>query len=1070
MNTIRSAILCMLLAVIGSIAAWAQPAPPGIDAPLPGAVDVDIRPLITIHAPHHFDPTSITWPLDSLPYGDTSRPSILLIPKIIYDSLADSTHNLLTARGAYFLVGDTLKFRPYGKLCYDTKYIVVIHGLRVINNSMVGPAPTIDSLPDTTFTFTTTPDAHHRIGFSHDAGYASCSDTFKLMVNRAMTSFSSGGTPLMSLEQVDSVIHDTDSTFHYATTPVSASGWFGGTGNRTLFLKPTHALVAGRTYFVRTEIGLLSGDTALDNAVYPVHVREGYHLTVQPVCDLTGYTPPASLVTQSGTTVAFAGDNVTIAAEAKDASYAFLRWECAADSSIDSSTDPILTINQGCSALRDLTINAVYARRDTIEVVVHDTTGIPVTVYRYNDSTGGLDSIGGPGTYLVAPDERLQVLARPTSASFGQWSSTVPEFDGNPSPMIAVTNLKNYGRLYGGVPIGIGPIPEVVPTPYGLCAFVQWVDNIDLPRTALEARDVVTASIGGTVFYRADTCVVSSTQDTRTVTVTVNNDACYEIAQIIWTDPNGGGQIDYLPGSGPSSWSRGFQLTRPPTDVYVSIRPKTYTLTLETSLTDREVGSIGVLKDVRIIAYGVNPRTGKRKVLGCSADGATSLPSSSDFSTIDIKCLCGENVLLVADICSKENGYTFDQWLNTSGYEYPSPNTIATQSFVMDQDRKAQGIFNEGFRLRQIGFYRNDNQSTIEWYTPNELRAWKDPDDGVQKPLNDLEIFHDPSTGYGTRVRFRFNAPVDHTSIEGKPLFTDVSDRIDELDKQSYPANWVTYYNSTKNAKEVEATIRNTSKSIPKGEAFRIDVPADIQKASSSLMIKNPQADLRAETEMPGVNVVIKKIWAMDTQGDGGVEMFSPAKAAVMDATGTAVQETDNHLQLPDNDCYTYVDPVGSEEYNRTVLTYPKMKKNWTVGLSLSTYDNDGESCESDGYGKVWDLDAAEVGAASMAWLGILAGVLITQSGWAFAGIIAGFIGLGVLLGGFGGFIISAIVDLIEGLFSSNPDLMGIGTWLYDWSSFFGAKSTVKSQQTQQDRDDDPQAKWEVDFQLKVDD
>ncbi|HVZ37895.1 MAG TPA: Ig-like domain-containing protein [Candidatus Kapabacteria bacterium] len=1073
----------MAMLLLGAIAqAVAQSPTITFIDPASGAGDVEIHPTITLRTTLRIDHSSVRAFRDTAVYTDTTRPAFLLVPKMLADSVPDSLLPLLAMRGTYAIAGDTIRFTPGANLLFNTTYTLKVHGVRAIDDSVVGPSPDTLDVTDASITFTTVPDVHHLVSVPVFMNpWIQCSDTMRLKFDRKLASSTSISGAIIAMDQLDSVVWDTDSTWHMTTSSVSGTAWLSASDSSLLLFKPAASLTPGTEYFVRANVSKLTGDSS-DDRTFAVRVKNVYSVNVSAVAeDTSAGTPSASLLSHQGEIIAGEGSTVTVSALRQDANFAFVRWESPDDSLLDGSTDQTLSITQSCSALKDITLRGIFRKRDTVTVYVSAATHVGVTVYRYNTVGDTTDSIGAAGTYMLAPGEGITLMARPDYAnggSFQNWSSTGSEYNGVTTQRIAV---RNDGRINTG-PINIGPVQwPTIPTDYGLCVSSYWIDDPGLPPTAMDPSAVVTVN--------PSPCKTASGPGSSEVVTASVSSGCYEIAEIYIDGPGIFVDLKWPKGTGPSSWSSisALPLTKPYTHVLVAIRPKTYKLDLHTVLANvgNEGGTyrtkVGQGKDVRIGVYMVNTTTGAVVPRFFSSDGTYSGTDNTESSSnLNVQFMCGESLRLVGETqftATGEEGYTFTHWDNTTGYQYPTPNTTNPfQYLVMDADKLVKGYFDDGFRLRQVGLYLDDKTSSsdITWFLPRQLQ---------HKLQDDGNIFDTPSTGYGTKVRFKFNSPISTTTTEQKIVFTDLTERIDyDPNAHSYSTAHGGNVGYSSGNRVAELSLKDGAIGVPRAERYHAEIRAGIRNTGSELL-KNPTT-FDAETEMPSLTVKVVKITPLKTQGDGGIEMFTVVSGGIQDGSGSAVVTIPSHTQLPSTYCYDYRDVDNAAEYNSIAMTYPKMKKDWVATLGLATFDLDRDSdCEQDEDGNNYSAIGAIIGLT----LGLMGGFT------AFGGLMALLAALGVtggssiatalveigavaltLGGGIAGFIAGLHVnDLVDSLAQAfrnlvgagDPDPMGVAQYMLMWSNWFGAYGPNHGVHITQDPSGNTE--WDVETTIK---
>lgn len=1010
--------------------------------PTNGASNIALMPTIkiTTHLPIVTSSVSYQYPnLDSNIAHNTTPPTILLIPKMYKDSLPDSLWKYIYTPGEYLFLNDTtLTFTPLPKLLPATEYFIKVTNLKVYNPL----SPGHDTIPvsPASITFSTVQPVYKCVGSSAYIPLKNCTDTLTAIFNRRVNS-----TTPVTLERLISTSIAPDSSITYNTLPVSLQKWIDPIDSLVIYAKPVAPLVAGQQYYFRIAGSLLSGDT-LDNKQIPFHVRENYKVNLSAVSADSIHVLPTSITTipSTGATYYNVGDSLTIAAVAQSTEFVFHHWECEQVPTIHNSSKSVLTIARSCADVADLDITAVYKYKDTVNVTVTDTTGFTVAVYRINhDLTQTY--LGGAGTYMLLPDAKLGISAYPNySHKFGEWYSNDPSINHSSASSLFVSNR--------GDNIFVKPYPGggfVAGEEYSLCTDAYIYDG----EPNGENSTVDGAPYEDIITLSPNPCYSSGSQS-QLIDVSASVIDCYKIYSYEIIGPGQRTWVDVNPPL--SSILLQLPTTSPRTTVKFYVYPEQYhSLTVETALETPRDGVLGAQRDYTVYAWQYT-RKGERILLGTNE---TALPIRV------YQRPCKQKVELEARYNITEEGFSFVKWhdpVPVFNWVYPSPSTKEKFTVIMNDDKQARGIFKEHFRLRQIGFYRNDNQTTVNWYTTKQLKAIT---------VDDIEIIDNPDIGYGTKLFYKFNDNVDQNSVTTglSPVSlqaTDISDRIDRSTKNIYVSRNGTV---TVSGKEIEFQLKSyttNSKDILKGEEFSLEATNNIKNTLGEKLY-NP-GTWYAETEMPGVQIKVRRVNVTGTSGDGGLELIAPYNFRLWNSVDPD-QYIEGAGQIPNNECYKYMNKGDEHDFNTVVLDVNKAGKYSLLTAGIQALDLDDEDECQDNRFKNTILWSIGIGAAiGGIWGSIEAAIGFKKkdprrdnTGILFFVIVGGFF-IGSFLGALGGALVGWLGTILFG--SNEPDPVGTYSWSYPWNgAWFGAHPSVRTEL----RKEDTVTKYEIEVKLK---
>lgn len=579
MRIFRRLLYLLLLLAAGSSSSQAQVPVVWVESPSSGATGIAANPVITIRSNYPIIPSSISWRLyandSTLPLKDPH--TVLLIPNIIASHFSDSVYDRFAVEGSYNLVNDTtLTFTPHGDLDYFEEYTVKVRGIKL----QVGlDSQSVSSLP---LNFTTLP-ATHKVMYTSISDNSSirCRDTIRVIFNRPIASLSTPSGNLVDMVRLDSV-----SGGSYWTTSVLCNISVDPADNRQVRISPQGSFPPGGSYFMYVNAGDITGDS-LDSRRYSFSVRSSYKLALNSISADTSLDLASNRMTSppSGLYYHAPGENVLIGALDDDSTHVFHHWVCPQLPLIHMSTNPVITISQGCFNMEDLNLTAVYQTKKAIEVEVESDGCTMMQVFSSNGT-----SLGGPGTYTVQKDDYLIVntynssfLGAPTCL-FKKWDSDDSRVHGKTAPMVRFYNRGTNATL--GVesePIGL------LNRNNGVCIYRFIDDGFSINRETAEyqggedATDIIEISPNPCEFVGNSITPISAT-----ATIAEEYRDCFCLDSVIIRDPYNGLTRQSL--GCVNSHTASVTPTTPSTSVYYIAKRKgssaNYNLTVETEVSN----------------------------------------------------------------------------------------------------------------------------------------------------------------------------------------------------------------------------------------------------------------------------------------------------------------------------------------------------------------------------------------------------------------------------------------------------------------------------------------------------
>lgn len=398
-----------------------------IISPADGSKGISTSPTIVVLASTTIDSTSVTWFADK----DDTIFTISVMQKDVFTA-AGSHAWPIQFKGAFSMPAlNQLRFTPSMALDWNTEYIVILSGLRVLGSPGPG-GPTLIPVPSDTITFRTQEAPHHLMSSSHFYGDPLCQcDTVKLLFNRKLDSTETASGPLVVMEKVYE-----DSLNRWGDSVVPFDVDFGlSSDSLELYVTFADSLELGESYRMRMLVNRLSGNVN-DNREYPLFApaRWPIHVTPKQVGTdsiLTGFdnSVPAN------SEVAYAADDSVLISAGIKSGYKFTRWIAPGLSSVDSSTSVSLLFVQPCRTV-DIIAEYTPLAIDSVALLAADSGGYAIV---YSDE---LDSLGGVAVYGYQEDKHIFLKAMPgVGYKFRQWNSNISAIHGRTDRFIKIPGL-----------------------------------------------------------------------------------------------------------------------------------------------------------------------------------------------------------------------------------------------------------------------------------------------------------------------------------------------------------------------------------------------------------------------------------------------------------------------------------------------------------------------------------------------------------------------------------------------------------------------------------------------------
>jgi hypothetical protein len=703
-------------------------------------------PVFRIITSHKIDTSSVRW---NWKWIDSTHLQLPIIGVISYDFYASandsagSTDTLwasMAATGTGTVINDTTIEFDCGTLGNDRQFEAVLMGLRVISGSDTITIP--DTVARMAFTTIDLPPRLVSISSIDSGGFVRCHDTLTAFFSKKLDSTNSAlgpilslVTPIISFDTVHDTVLESDST-------IAMTAWLDHSDSSIEHILPTTAFDLGRNYQLNVKLSGLTGDTTQDGK-WGFLVRKSYRLNITPAptdglaCLPTIHFDPAINEnyrlqydsTISGGTVSYdtsvvfdsnyigrivnSGDTVIYTAPTHVGAALFKQWSGSGITTIDTSTNPVLTVTQSCENIHDLNIIALYkpAQVDTVCVSIAGTInwkqGVEVRPDTQDCHTTYLD------TCITATSQNyttergkavtLHAFSNSDTISFDHWeSTTLPHINNTRTSVITIKTAGNgcASAVYVRTP------PSAV---FELCADIYKDDTL-LPITSAIAHIMKPtpppcSTTVASIALDAKLKIVDSTYGLKSYEIIAPGfDTVEDFGGKVIDLYASGGNGTFSPNPSISPFlSHPTATTNPATQVHFTLQQLQYTLTVYIQTDDGELPPP--------LSTGLT--TGLEKnVIWCKLTGSPTPDVSQNtprhtaggptYYSYTVLVDAGTTVSLN---CGGNQGFSFDHWYNGSGYDYPSPNTNSSFSgIVMNQDRVVSAVFHAPFRLVSISY------------------------------------------------------------------------------------------------------------------------------------------------------------------------------------------------------------------------------------------------------------------------------------------------------------------------------------------------------------------------------
>ena len=403
----------------------------------------------------------------------------------------------------------------------------------------------------------------------------------------------------------------------------------------------------------------------------------------------------------------------------------------------------------------------------------------------------------------------------------------------------------------------------------------------------------------------------------------------------------------------------------------------------------------------------------------------------SDFKdTRKYYVLAGSTVTFKA--VAGEPGIAFDSWNCGPGYNACGDTNDKFQ-ITVTEDKKAQAIFKDDFRIVEIGLYQG-SPTEVTWFSPDD---WPAPED--------IYILENLTTN----VIIRFSQSVKRESIRGNIRARDNDDRIDDLLPQVYVgdcdpflcATWGDY-NGNGDA-ELTLTLRNSAGlKVPKMMSVILVIETGVTSTSGAQL---PRArELNFRTEFPALKVTFDKLEIGNDDSDDDYWFVKDLGDiynlwSVVHADGTGVIGHDTGESPPrnggDDRGVWKMDKRETKTIGNDLMLTPKLRRDAVIHTEIQTWERD----DMKFYDRLRTF-FEELGNIATGIDGTIEERVDDpdtpgdESRNTVKNILQGF---PIVEDG-----VNAVLDLIGG---SNDDYMGHKIWVYDRSDWWGAHLSVRN-------------------------
>jgi hypothetical protein len=890
------------------------------------------------------DSSSVTWTypnLDSNILRNEANPTFLLTPKILKDSIPDSLIRIFFIPGQYNYANDTtLEFIPYIPFIPNMEYSLSLNELKGVFWYNPGNRFDTTSFNNQVVTFKTAKPIPKIIARSSNKQSMNCNDTIWVQFNQEMNSIATPLGDIIELFSLDSIQLEGDSIVGYHTTQIVLIHLPDPNNSSKITSIPITNLEPGQEYIVKYHGDYLTGNY-FDFVQDIITVKSGYNLVLKAE-EISGESTTLSLETQQdllynsvGYNYVEYGDTVSVFAKYSADNLRFVEWEISDSSALVPNDLNQLKFSKTCPLKGDVYVTAKYTQLGDRELIVMPNDSLLVKIF--NDTLG---YVGSSGTFTITPIDTFYIVVTSLKyTNFTRWKSNNKKYNNKTTPVLKV--------VWTGTNIFIDTEKIIIdpPTTADYCVCPEaWLDGSYCDDTIEEVVDIT-----------PNNCVHTGTNpDIVNITCCINQDYLDKWNIIGYLDIVGDEQNVILFEQGEESATVNVLSTDPCRKIifFLEYIDRTTTLIVESIINKSKLtpnggdGIAGMDVDVHVDIYecynGVlqNDLVHYERVV----DGIGTY-------YID-KITPGSLIVCTAIYNLKEEGFSFSRWWddNDGDYTFPIPTNQEQFSFVMTSDKNVKAEFYENFRLRQIGFYRDDDRANVRWYTTKQLRG---------QFVDDVEVYdfkNSIDNGYGTRIHFLFNDEVNPLSI--KPIHVyDKSERVDDVirfgttkfGKGHYQTSIYQNCDFVPNKEiyfDVFSTINN--RSIPKGEEFLLSVGSlgTIQLDNNISQLINP-IELNCETELPGAIYQLTDIrFKGSSDWDSYIDWYIESDILLRRVMGEETQDIYFENQIPDIDANSALQPssifTDITNYEQSIiLKQYDLNRNDEILISLIVWDWD---------------------------------------------------------------------------------------------------------------------------------
>ncbi len=878
-----------------------------LGAPAAGATGVSLNPEILINCNNTIDAASLNYesPVCIQVTTGTCAPSIYLLRQNDYLTLTEGTWKFVAEYITTVSVSASqirITLPPEEELDPGTKYAIAVRGLTCYEASYGCPA---DVNQDWAFAFETADISPQLTSYSLDDGKPiSCMDKITLGFNRALSTLYPSGNPLVEVKKVGAFQTST-STYAVSSESISPSLSMDG---KTVTIYSNSSWTPGESYVLYVNQNLLDGD-ANNKLSINFSARElGYATFTTAVVGTAASVTTGSMYFSLGEThPIYPSTTMVFSAPLIVGDLCFKRWLCDDEPTIDKSTNNVFNVWYDCSTLKELNVTAEYAPVPVRKLRVAKSTVGTVFADGYNSSNA--TSTNNCYNLLRGKNKFLELVAIPaTGYEFEKWVSDDSDFNNNSSPRILIPIKDPRVVDIDPNPGDFAPVFKPINIlPAGACSELTLTVNVECdPAAKIDIKQLVTVSLGVPWSINGDNVSdyksyvndnpADDAVESHDVTVTINPayTGCYEIESFVLyrngsiVERRAGSQDDPL---GLSTIDVDGIILRnsvnPPDqqcNKYLAIRVRrlTKTLTIEAKMSDGQfipyLAGLSLQQDIA-----------REQVLsGANGVWKAESPQSSSMikKTLVYEYLCDDDAVWFPQIESWASGiYSYTDWQCPLGAD-PDPATgLTCQSITnaskdeitvrMDRDKLICYEFATTFRLLQIGYTDSENPGAIAWRNVTGPNSFPNSEEKLVDMYiaTDGSYFNRPEHRYYPQLKFRFNLPVDESTLEGGNLRvrdlgfrygTDRQNRYDNLGFQTYDYKIGTNSETLEDGGTVAVFNMKTSDGsglyMCHSNLMKIYVQPDAKSATNVALINPITEGVKIATENPALHIRMKYI------------------------------------------------------------------------------------------------------------------------------------------------------------------------------------------------------------------